>query len=167
MLNNVPIQVNKAARAVVLRHPNSMDCVVYRKRLLRTADTEEGGLPTIGGMALLDSEDESEVDWDELGAGKLLFVEKYQPSDINDRGDNVDLSYPEMVVLIEPEVEPTDPSYFRVMRHDIVYLLFGDSVKIAYEVTNLEGDVLIPPHSVRFVLQKRDALTYINGFPPS
>ena len=167
MLNNVPANINKAARQVTLRHPNSMDCAVFRKRVERTASGSMGGLPTLGGLGVLDSEDESEVDWDDLGYAKLLMTDGgFKPSDLVDRADSADLSYPDVPCLIEPVADPSSDDYFTPKKHDIVYLFFGDDVKIAFEVDHVETDVLIPSRSVKYILQKRDLLSYINGFPP-
>lgn len=167
MLNQVPRDVNKAARQVTLKHPNSMDIALFRKVVERTAPTQIGGLPTLGGLGVLTPEDESEVDWTDLGYGKMLIVERFQPSEAVNRGDAIDLSYPELLALIQPVEEPSTPGSFTVQRYDVAYVFFGDDVKIAYEVARIEGDVLINPYAVKYVLQKRDMLSYIAGFPPN
>ena len=52
MLNNVPTGINAMARSVIMRHPNSFNARVYRRKLLRS-DPAAGGAPTIGGMMVL------------------------------------------------------------------------------------------------------------------
>ena len=169
MLNRVPEQTNKAARAVTLRHPNSMECFVLRKVILREEEPELGGLPSVGGMGLFDSEDEADVDWVSLGYGALLMCTTYQQSSMNDRSDGVDLSYPLVEAMIELTIEKSDPEYdakkHKVKKHDVVYIILTDDVKIAFEVVGIQGNIDIPPFSVRFQLEKRDDLTYIDGFP--
>lgn len=49
MLNNVPLQTQMLAHRVVVRHPNSMTAVLYRKRSNRT-DPLHSGNPTMGGI---------------------------------------------------------------------------------------------------------------------
>jgi hypothetical protein len=165
MLHSVPKDISKGARAVVLRHPNSMECAVFRKKILRGSEGEMGRMPTLGGLGVLSSEDESEVDWEDLGYGMLLFTEQFQSSSFVDRDDSLDSSYPQRIALIEMDAEPGTPEHHIVERNDIVYLLLHDEVKIAYEVIDVEGSVDISPYTRRYVVQKRDALTYIGGFP--
>lgn len=165
MLNSVPRDINKGSRAVTLRHPNSMPVVVYRKQLQRTAATSTAGIADFGGIGVLDSEDESEVDWLELGDAMQLATTPFQTSSVVNRGDALDHSYPEMFVLIEPLVKPDDPAYFTPKKHDVVYVMIGQDVKIAYEIEDVQGDVEIAPYTRKYMLNKRDDLTYIGGFP--
>ena len=65
MLTNVTKSVIYATRQVVLRHPNSFPCSAWRKKVLRVElDPDTGdestmsGLPTMGGMGVLKSDDE-------------------------------------------------------------------------------------------------------------
>ena len=67
MLTNVPSAVNRMARNVVINHPNTWECQVFRKRVTRTDGAPVGGLPTMGGLGVLDSEDEESIDYDHLG----------------------------------------------------------------------------------------------------
>ena len=67
MLNSVPKAINDAARTVTLRHPNRMDATVWRKEVNRTASGEVGGMPNIGGVGVLDSEDEADYSYEPVG----------------------------------------------------------------------------------------------------
>ena len=54
MLTNVPSAVNRMARNVVINHPNTWECQVFRKRVTRTDGAPVGGLPTMGGLGVLE-----------------------------------------------------------------------------------------------------------------
>lgn len=165
MLNSVPTQINKMARSVTLRHPNAIDVTVFRKSLERTATTSTGGIPDIGGLAVLDSEDESEVDWGEVGDGRMLRCQPFERSNTVNRGDSLDQSSPDYFVTIESLIAPGETGYFVPKKHDVVYVFMGQDVKIAYEIVDVKGDVDVSPYTRAYLLQKRDDLTYIGSFP--
>ncbi|AJG18828.1 hypothetical protein RR42_m1427 [Cupriavidus basilensis] len=144
-----------------------MDCAVYRKVVNRAnmPPDDLGGLPTLGGLAVLDSEDEPDVDWDDLGYGKLLITEAYGGGQVVNRDDAIDMTSAQMYALVEFVDLHTDPDRRVVQKHDVVYLLLADEIKIAYEVMEVDGAVNIPPYARKYLLSKRDDLTYIGGFP--
>ena len=164
MLHSVPMQINKAARSVTLRHPNGIPCHAFRQRVLRHADGGMGGMPTLGGLGVLDSSDEPDVEWELLGDAKLLIVENFQPSTVVDRGDALDNAEPQIVALIEALRPAEDPAHCMTKTKDVLYMLLHADVKIAYEVVAIDGDINIAPYSRKYVLNKRDALSYIDGF---
>ena len=175
MLNTVPSRINQASRLVVLRHPNSMDCVMFRKVLLRKddPDTYEGGEPTLGGMGVLDSTDEDDFDWDHIGTGRILFTGQYEPGAVVDR-DGALAQQPSAVALVEftemttadgevPVTPALDPSLVpELHRHDVIYALIGQDVHLTYEVVSIEGTLHVPPYTRRYVLNARDELSYQN-----
>lgn len=164
MLNNVAVQIAKGARSVTLRHPNSFDCHLYRKVVARTSDGQMGGLPTIGGLGALDSEDEDDVDWNMIGFGKLNQVGMFEPSSFNDRETTLDVQYPQMIALIEAIAEPGEAEYFVADKHDLVFLDISDIVRIGFEIVDIIGDINIAPYTKKYVLNKRDELLYCDGF---
>lgn len=164
MLHSVPMQINKAARSVTLRHPNGIPCHAFRQRVMRQADGSMGGMPTLGGLGVLDSSDEPDVEWDWLGDAKLLIVENFQSSTVVDRGDALDNAEPQIVALIEALRPVEDPAHFTAKTKDVLYMLLHAEVKIAYEVVAIDGDINIAPYSRKYILHKRDDLTYIDGF---
>lgn len=107
MLNQVPQGLRIGARGMVLRHPNAMDCRVYRRRVVRTAGAEAGdmgGAPTLGGLGVMDTEDEPQVDYDDLGAGKVLFGgQNYAGAEMSDRRDFAEAA--EAEAMVEPITE--------------------------------------------------------------
>lgn len=166
MLNNVPNQINKGARAVVLNHPNAWPAFVFRKRVNRLDDPPGtmGGAQTLGGIGVLDSEDESDVDWDELGHAAALIAEPFAGGGLNDRDDAVDGEGVEMRILVESVAPPGSEAYFEAKKRDVVYVMLGEGVALAFEVVGIEGGANIPPYTRKYVVNKRDDLHYIPAF---
>lgn len=161
MLNQIPTQQNNAIRIVTLRHPNSFDAYLYRKILLRIGDDEVGGIPTIGGLGVLSTEDEPDTDWEEKGEAKVLFVDSYMASGMNDLQSNVNYEGVGFYARIESIASPDSEGWFQPKKNDIVYLVIADSVAVAYQITDVSGVSGIPPYTQRYELQKRDDLHFI------
>lgn len=167
MLNNVPIQISKSARLVTLNHPNAMDCTVYRKQVNRTADTTpaaQGGMPTIGGLGVLDSEDETDYSYVVLGSAKIVFTGQFMTEGNNWNEGDTQLTYPDMPVnaLIECVLEPSEEGYFVPSNRDMVMVAPGDGMALSYEVSGETSNVNIPPFCKSFSLSVRsDATTGI------
>lgn len=153
MLTAVPEQASRAARQVVMHHPNAMACVVFRKKTQRAADTEVGGLPTVGGMGLLDSEDEAAYEFEELGEAKILFSGIYTaaPSNVIDSDDGVIYADGTMEARVEPMVEGA----FMVDKHDQIQVLPGMGFVLSYEVVGITSPTSIPPYVRKMLLEPR------------
>jgi hypothetical protein len=170
MLDKVPLAIRKHARLTVIKHPNNMDCTVWRKRVTRievdvsTGDESlMGGSPTLGGMGVLRSEDEAQFDYQEIGPGKMLLVGMFQPSSENDQGSAL-LAAPMQEALIESDAEPGQAAYFEADMGDLVLQQLGLGVFVAYSVEDIVGNVGIPPYTRKFVLQPRDDLHNLEPF---
>lgn len=157
MLISVPTQVNRLARAVVINHPNSYNAFMVRKFVTRVAPLV-GGLPTLGGLAVISSDDEEKVDWLPLGNAYALEAEPYTPGTMMDRQDANNQVIDEVKFLIEPEVNPGEDSHFDVKKNDVIYLYISDTVRLAYEIVAIETTSNIPPFTQRFICNKRDDL---------
>lgn len=157
MLNNVPGAINRMARNIVIHHPNAYNCIVFRKRVLRTAPEISGGMPTLGGLGVINSEDESEFTYDLLGNAYALEVGSYEPGKMMDRQDANDGGTQEFRYLIESEIVDGLPGGFTVKKNDVVYLVLGD-VRLAREVVYIETTGNIPPYSQRYVCNSRNDL---------
>jgi hypothetical protein len=138
MIHAVPEGISRAARQMVMRHPNTMQCVVYRKKVLRESDSEVGGLPTLGGIGVLDSEDETAYEFEELGEGRIIFSGVYGATsgNMNDSGDGV--TYAEGAM--ECRVEPVVP---------------GNGFVIPYEVVGITSPTSIPPYVRKLIVECR------------
>lgn len=157
MLNNVPNAINKLARNVVINHPNSINCVMVRKRVTRAANASVGGLPTIGGMAVISSDDEESIEWDLLGNGYAMQVAgEFQPSAMMDRQDANNGIEDEFRFLLEPETA----GEFEPKKNDVFYLIISDVVRLAFEIIRVETTSNIPPYTQRYVCNRRDDLHF-------
>lgn len=163
MLRNVPKQLTSLTRSVTLNHPNSIPCIVMRK-IVQRLDIPLGhlaGLPTLGGIGVLSSEDEDDFDWDALGGGMILFTGNFPGSDQVERGDGL---VPESVneALIEADGNPGTPEYFEPKKNDIVYVLIGQDVSLPFEIVKVESSVNIAPYTRRYILNARDDLDFLD-----
>lgn len=172
MLTSVPISINTSNRQVVLRHPNSFDAVVSRKRLVRVENdpatglpSEMGDTPTMGGMGVLRSEDEADFEYDELGPAKVQFVGPgpFQQQDVIERDNGLEPEA-QRPVLIECLAAPGSAEYFLADSGDLVMLQLAPGVVIGYEVASVGGTVNIPPYTRRLILNPRDDLAYVAPF---
>lgn len=166
MLNAVPTAINASARIVVLRHPNGMDCTVYTKSVNRVADDAPpdtiAGLPTLGGLGVLDSEDEADFSYSERGDARIVFDGTYQAAMGNWNRSDTGLTYAEGTIeaLIEATANPTDPGYFICEMHDIVMVMPGNGFVLPYEVVDITGSVNIPPYVRKYHLTARADLAH-------
>lgn len=161
MLNNVPTGINRMARNVVMNHPNAMNCEVYRKTVTRAAPDTVGGLPTMGGLGVLDSMDEEQYEYAFLGYGHALPAEGFAPAPMVKRGDANIGSGEEFRFLIEPEEPSGHQDWFDVRTHDVMYLLLGTGdtpPKMAFEVVGIETTSNIPPFTTRYITNRRNDL---------
>lgn len=179
MLNSVPIAVTSNTRQVVLRHPNTMPCTVFRKVVKRVETageldpnsptpndpSEMGGAPTLGGMGVLRSEDEADFEYVPLGEGRCLFAGPFMPNDLNERDDAV-LQQNMQEAQVEPLADPGTPEWFMADTTDLVMITPGLGVVLAYEVATATGMSNIPPYVRKLVLNPRDDLHHLDPFIP-
>ncbi|MCA8037048.1 MULTISPECIES: hypothetical protein [Burkholderia cepacia complex] len=158
MINAAPKRINSASRTVTLKHPNSMDCEVWRKVVLRTAPggEEMGGRPTLGGLGVLATDEEPEFEYRKLGEGRIHFTDRYDGMlSTADRGDSL---APE-VALSQALIEPLEAGAFTIKREDLVGVMPGGGVLIGYEIVDIPANVNIYPYTSKYVLAPRDVLT--------
>lgn len=159
MITSIPRNVNFSTRQVVLRHANSVDAYVYRKTPLRQNDPVDvlNGNPTLGGLGVLDSEEEAEFEYRSLGEAKYLPTGVYEGSEIGSRDDNLtprQLVEAQIVCVVDPD----DEAAFVPEKHDLVLLLPGAQIALFYEIVDISGGLNIPPFTRRYVLNPQDDL---------
>lgn len=158
MINQVPIKITEAARAVTLKHPNSMDCAIYRKvnKRTNTENEEMGGIPTLGGLGVLSSEDEPDFEYQKLGEAKILITSRYDGLlDMHEGGDSL---VPD-VMAQEAQIESTEAvPTFTPKKNDLVAVMPGGGVVIGFEIAGTTGNVAIYPYTTKFVIIPRDEL---------
>jgi hypothetical protein len=157
MLHNVPEAINRMTRNIVINHPNTYNAIMFRKRVLRTGPETVGGLPTLGGLGMINSEDESEFTYDLLGNAYAMEAEHYTPGTMTDRQDANNGGVVEFRFLIESEIQDGLPGGFAVKKNDVMYLVLGD-VRLAYEVVSIETTSNIPPYTQRYICSIRNDL---------
>lgn len=172
MLNNVPIAIQAASRQVVLRHPNSMDCSVWRKQVTRVEPdpgtglpSSMGGSPTLGGMGVLRSEDEADYDYVQLGDGRCMFLGPYQPNDEVERG-NALLQALAQEVQVVSLAGAGEVGHFIPDTGDMVMVTPGMGVVLVFDVATITGLAHIPPYIQKLVLNPRDDLHILEPFQP-
>lgn len=141
------------ARQVVLNGPNSMECVVYRKQVLRTATSSIGGLPDMGGIGVLDSEDEPAYEFVELGEAKMRPVGDHHPLPNNVVDSHDGVIYAEGPIVMQ--IEPKTAGAFEIKKHDRIDCLPGLGFIIPYEVVGITAPGSIPPYLFQYVLEPR------------
>lgn len=165
MLTNVPDGINRMARNVVMNHPNTFNCEMYRKTITRTAPDAVAGAPTMGGLGVLDSMDEEQFEYAFLGYGHALPADGgFSPAPMVKRGDANIGSGDEFRFLIEPEEPSGHPDWFDVRSHDVMYVLLGtgeNPPKLAFEVVGIETTSNIPPCTTRYITNRRNDLDLV------
>ena len=156
MLNSVPAAVTRASRIVTLRHPNSMDCSIWRKKLLRVEapGDELGGIPNIGGIGVLDGEDEADYEYEPVGDGRILFSGIWNGeggSNWNDADTGLIAPTVPVMAMIEFVAETDD----YVQKPDRITVEPGGGIIINYEVLGEAGDINIPPYTRRYIIAQR------------
>lgn len=158
MLNNVPSSVNRMTRNIVINHPNTWECQLYRKVVDRADEPEEMGLATMGGLGVMSSENEENISWENIGIGYALQAESFMPSSMMDRQDANNGLNNEFKFLIEPEAQSGMPGYFDVRKNDVMLIVVSDDVRLAFEIVDIETVMNIPPFATRYIANRRDNL---------
>lgn len=127
--------------------------------------SEMGGVPTLGGLGVLRSEDEVEFEYVPLGDAKLVFAGPgpFQQQDMIEH-DSATLVERTREVLIECIAKPDDAAYFVPDTGDLVMITIGPDVIMSYEVATVGSTVALPPFERRYVLNPRDDLAYAVAF---
>lgn len=157
MLENVPRQVNRASRMTVIRHPNAMDCTLWKKQINRAPDSTPetfGGMPTIGGMGVLDSEDEADYGYVELTDARVVFTERYDAATGNMIDTENGLNYTEnmRMALIEPLKAPGEAGWALPDKPMVVTCFPGNGVVVTYQIVGTTGNIEIPPYTRKYLL---------------
>lgn len=158
MLNNVPGSINRIARNIVINHPNSWECQVYRKSVDRANEPNAMGISTLGGLGVMNADDEEDISWDHIGNGYALQAESFMPSPMMDRGDANNGANNEFRFLIEPEQPTGMPGNFTIRKRDVIFIVISDEVRLAFEIIDIETVMNISPFATRYIANRRDDL---------
>lgn len=137
MLTQVPYAVNRAARVMTLRHPNTVDVLVYRKTFHHDEDNNPGNLRTVGGMMTLADEDLAQYELLQVGEGKMLFLGRISGSDFAVNG--LDFGENDVAAYIEPLKE----NDFTVKNEDRIVWIGAGFAK-HYQVLGTTSPIQMP-----------------------
>ena len=104
-------------------------------------------MPTIGGLGVLNDEDETDFEYQELGDASLVFysyIKVVLEAMITHLLDNPNT--PQQEASIEPMIE----NEFVPRKQDIVNVVIGDDFAF-YEITEIAGTVNIPPFTQKYI----------------
>lgn len=155
MLSQVAVAQNRAARILTLRHPNAMDCTVWRKKLLRTgpAGDDLGGIPNVGGMGVLDGEDEAEYDFEPVGDARIVIAGIWQGDGANWNDADTGVIYDQAPK--EALIEFIDEANGYVQKPDRISVEPGAGIVLVYEVIGENSPTNIPPYNRRYIIAAR------------
>lgn len=160
MLHLVPRGINALTRNVVINHPNTFNCQVYRKEVTRDGGGTMGGKQLMGGIGVIETDDEEKYEYNWIGNGYALPAQNFEPARLVSRGD-ANVGPDEFQFLIAPEEPSGSEDWFDIRTHDIVYILLGSGpkpAKLAFEVVGRDTTVNIAPFCARYVCNRRDDL---------
>lgn len=148
--------LHNTARMVTMNHPNAFDAICFQRFF-----TEDEG-NSIAGIKVLGGEDNSAIDYRQLGMAKVLFVEPWQSSKIISDNVNGNDARIKIMALIEPDVD----GEFELSKGDVFYLYIEEGLGLAYEIVGIELPVGLSTamNAKRYLLNKRDDLDYIEAF---
>lgn len=150
---------NRTSRMIVINHPNSFDAICFKRIFLNANNSNQ-----IAGISLLGNEnDNDEVDYQEKGMVKVLFVDPWQSSKIINNNINANDIRVKITALIEPDIE----GLFELEKGDLFYLCINQQISLAYEIVGIELPIGLPDrlNARRYELIKRDDLDYIETLP--
>ena len=156
-MNKVVESINRMNSRMMRKRTPVFFAQMFRKRIVRTAPTTIGGIPTLGGLAVLDSVDEDNIEFEFLGNARAIRTADFAPSLMNDLQDTHNGNGNEYRFIIEPESPSGVPGWFDVKNHDVMYVWMDavGTVKAAFEVVGVETVNNLAPYSVRYVCNKR------------
>lgn len=148
MLHRVPEKLKNISRVLVLRHPNNVDIAVFRKVNTREDGDGDDDIYTIGGVAVLSSEDNAYYEIEHVGDGKMLFLERHQGAEYN--SDQTGLVYPEEWPKVY--IEPNELGAWEAKKHDRVFIILPDFT-MEYQIKAVDSKINIPPYTKTYYLQ--------------
>ncbi|QSL90521.1 hypothetical protein [Pseudomonas atacamensis] len=158
MLNNVAIAMNKANRQRTLREPNSIDCVLFTKKVERTAESEDfDGSPTLGGAGMLSDEDEVNYSWEYACDARIHFAQGYAAplGNTSDNGSSLDYAEGVVEASIEPIANPGTEGYVQPGKRMLVAVMPGGGIIANFEIVDVTGNLNISPYTRKYLLNPR------------
>lgn len=158
------------ALQVIRGHGNAWDVQMLRKVVKRTSSTGTvGGSPNLGGLAVLDSNDETDFEYEFLCNGHALKAEFFQPGNMTDRMDAAIGGAEEFLYMLAREKDPNDLTAHLqpLTTKTLVLFILGEgegAARLAYEVATVDATCELPPFLPRYVLNRRAEMDLPAGF---
>lgn len=170
MLYNVSEGMQGMALQVVRNHPNAWDVQVLRKVVTRPDETGTmGGAPNMGGIGVLDSQDENQYTYEWLCNAHALKAEQYQPGNMTDLLDAAIGGAEEFLYMLAPAKEAGESiKTLGFKTKDVVLFVLGigpEAARAAYEIASVDATCELPPHLPRYVLNRRADMDLPAGMP--
>lgn len=157
-----------AARSIVLSHLGAIPCQVWRKKIVPASSAHPDRHEEVfQGIAVLSDSDDHAFEFEPIGYAKLL-LDGFTGTIISSNRTMVDGEGESFVGQIEPydpDLEPhkrvlTIPEW-QVKNGDLFALLLSEHVILWLEIVSPLGQTLIADFGAKYILNKRDELTYI------
>lgn len=177
MLYNVSTGIQRMALNVIRRHPNAWSVQFFRKVIDRTASASYGGMPTLGGAAVLDSQDEPAFHYEFLANGYAMRAEQFMGQGMNMTealdapfGGEAQFSYALATELPPPPALGQVPALpVELKTKDLVLFVLGDTpdaARLAYEIATVQPTMEMPPYLPRYVLNRYADFDLAEGEEP-
>lgn len=166
MLYNVSTGIQRMALNTIRRHPNAWNVQFFRKVIDRPGGAESfGGLATLGGAAVLDSQDEPDYHYEFLVNGYAMRADGFNGSGMNmteakdaPYGGDDEFTYALATELPPPAgLDDTPALPVELTTKDLVLFVLGegeDAARLAYEIVSLQPTMELPPYLPRYVLNR-------------
>lgn len=174
MLYNVSTGIQRMALNVIRRHPNAWSVQFFRKVVDRTGSDSYGGMPTLGGIAVLDSQDEPSYHYEFLANGYAMRADGFMGQGMSmtealdaPAGGDAQFSYALAVELPPPPALGEEAALpVELKTKDLVLFVLGDTPdapRLAYEVATVQPTMEMPPYLPRYILNRCADFDLVEG----
>jgi hypothetical protein len=159
-----------ASRALIMRALAAFDVEVYRKSLIATPEEAVRHDDTWGGIGATTEQDDHAYEYTRIGPAKLM-IDRFNGGAMLDNRDLVSGDDVVTTAVIEPydeEAEVDDRAIvipeWEPKEGDMVALIVDVKLIIYMEVVGVTGQTMMSDNGKRYLLNKRDDLTYMEPF---
>lgn len=159
-----------ASRLLIMDSLSAFEVTISRKVMINTPDNENRDEVSWGGIGTLNEVDEHAFEYVKLGHGRLM-MDSFTGGNMLDNGSMVDGENATITAIIEPyddelpeEERAINIPDFEPKEGDLIAMLIDPQLIVFLEVVSVLGGTLIGDFGKRYLLNKRDELTYREPF---
>jgi hypothetical protein len=159
----------RMARQMVLTSIASIPALVFSKVLKDTA-LGDRHTQSWGGLGLMSEEDEHAFDYEEKGCAMVL-LDQFTGAALNKGLISVDSAEASFMAQIEPFIDDmdlfkqyTDETGWTPASGDVMCLMISEDFVLWLENVGQQGQTLVGDFGVKYLLNKRDDLSYLTLF---